>query len=105
MAQIVKNLPLMAGDLGLIPVLGRSPGEGNGNPPQYSCLENSMDRGAWQPIVHGITKESYMTLVTKQQQQTIAMVVGCFCGLDDGLQNIKIRSRLYMEVDTMKNRT
>ena len=35
------------GDLGLIPGLGRSPGEGNGNPPQYSCLENSMDRGAW----------------------------------------------------------
>ena len=36
-----------AGDLGLIPVSGRSPGEGNGNPPQYSCLENSMDGGAW----------------------------------------------------------
>ena len=89
----------------MIPGSERSLTEGHGNPPQYSCLENSMDRGAWQPIVHGITKESYMTLVTKQQQQTIAMVVGCFCGLDDGLQNIKIRSRLYMEVDTMKNRT
>ena len=54
MAQIVKNLPLMAGDLGLIPVLGRSPGEGNGNPPQYSCLENSMDRGAWHSTVHEV---------------------------------------------------
>ena len=42
-------------DLGLIPGLGRSPGEGNGNPLQYSCLENSMDRGAWQATVHGVT--------------------------------------------------
>ena len=45
-----------AGDLGLIPGLGRSPGEGNGNPLQYSCLENPMDRGAWQATVHGVSK-------------------------------------------------
>ena len=45
-----------AGDLGSIPGLGRSPGEGNGNPLQYSCLENSMDRGAWWAIVHGVAK-------------------------------------------------
>ena len=45
-----------AGDPNLIPGLGRSTGEGNGNPLQYSCLENSMDRGAWQAIVHGVTK-------------------------------------------------
>ena len=44
------------GDLGSIPGLGRSPGEGNGNPFQYSCLENSMDRGAWHAPVHGVTK-------------------------------------------------
>ena len=44
------------GDLGLIPGLGRSPGEGNCCPLQYSCLENSMDRGSWQAIVHGATK-------------------------------------------------
>ena len=43
-------------DLGLIPGLGRSPGEGNGHLLQYSCLENSMDRGAWWAIVHGVTK-------------------------------------------------
>ena len=43
-----------AGDLGLIPGSGRSPGEGNGNPLQYSCLENSMDSGAWRAIVHGV---------------------------------------------------
>ena len=44
------------GDLGSIPGLGRSPGEGNGYPLQYSCLENSMDRGTWQAIVHGVAK-------------------------------------------------
>ena len=44
------------GDLGSIPGLGRSPGDGNGNPLQYSCLENPMDRGAWWAIVHGVTK-------------------------------------------------
>ena len=42
------------GDPGLIPVLGRSPGERNGNPPQNSCLKNSMDRGAWQATMHGV---------------------------------------------------
>ena len=45
-----------AGDLGSIPGLGRSPGEGNGNPLQYSGLENTMDGGAWQPTIHGFTK-------------------------------------------------
>ena len=45
-----------AGDLGLIRGSGRFPGEGNGNPLQYSCQENPMDRGAWQAIVHGITR-------------------------------------------------
>ena len=45
-----------AGDPGLIPGLGGSPGEGNGNPLQYSCLENSMDGGAWWATVHGVTK-------------------------------------------------
>ena len=49
------------GDLGLIPGSGRSPGEGIGNPLQYSCLENSMDRGACQATVHGVAKESDTT--------------------------------------------
>ena len=48
---MVKNLPVNAGDSGLIPGLGRSPGEGHGNPLQYSCLENPMDRGAWRATV------------------------------------------------------
>ena len=46
-AQLVKNLPGSAGDVGSIPGLGRAPGVGNGNPLQYSCLKNHMDRGAW----------------------------------------------------------
>ena len=59
MAQVVKNLPAKAGDTrdaGSIPGLERSPGEGTGNPLQYSCLENSMDRGAWPGTVHGAAK-------------------------------------------------
>ena len=53
--SVVKNLPACdAGDPGLIPGPGRSPGEGIGNPLQYSCLENSMDKGAWQATVYGV---------------------------------------------------
>ena len=52
----VKNLPANAGDTGSDPGSGRSPGEGNGNLIQYSCLGNPMDRGAWQATVHGATK-------------------------------------------------
>ena len=55
-AQMVKDLPPNTGDLGLIPGLRRSPGEGNGDPLQYSCLENPMDRGAQQATVHGVEK-------------------------------------------------
>ena len=57
--SVVKNLPANAGaggDSGLIPESERSPGGGNGNPLQYSCQDNLMDRGAWQATVHGITK-------------------------------------------------
>ena len=59
MALVVKNLPANAGnirDLGSIPGLGRSPGGGHGNPLQYSCLENLMDRGAWQAMDHRVPK-------------------------------------------------
>ena len=52
----VKASACNAGDLGSIPGSGRSPGEGNGNPLQYSCLENPMDGGAWWPTVHGVAK-------------------------------------------------
>ena len=56
MAQTVKNPPANAGDIGSIPGLGRSPGEGNGNPLPYSRLENPTDRGAWWATVHGVAK-------------------------------------------------
>ena len=55
--SVVKNLPANAGDTGSVPGLGRSPGEGNGNPLQYSCLKNLMNGGAWEAIVRGVTKE------------------------------------------------
>ena len=54
--SVVKNMPANAGHLGLIPGSRRSLGEGNGNPFQYSCLENFMERGAWQVTVHGVAK-------------------------------------------------
>ena len=54
--SVVKNLPANAGDMGSIPGWGRSPGEGNDNPLQYSCLENPMDRGARWATVHGVAK-------------------------------------------------
>ena len=59
--SVVKNLPANAGDAGSIPQSGRSPGEGNGNPLQYSSLGNPSDRGAWQAAVYGVAKESDTT--------------------------------------------
>ena len=58
---MVKKSPANAGKTGLIPGSGRAPGEGNGNPLQYSCLENPMDRGAWRAAVYGIPEELDMT--------------------------------------------
>ena len=57
--SVVKNPPANAGDAedtGSVPGLGRSPGEGNGNPLYYTCLKNPIDRGAWQATLHGVTK-------------------------------------------------
>ena len=70
---MVKNLPDNVGDVrnvGSIPGLGRSPGEGNGNPLQYSCLENSMDRGVWWAAVHGVTK-SWIWLKRLRRQHAL----------------------------------
>ena len=55
--SVVKNPPANARDVDLTPGLGRSSIEGNGNPSQYSCVGNPMDRGDWQATVHGVTKE------------------------------------------------
>ena len=59
--SVVKNPAANAGDTGSIPGLGRSPGGGNSNLPQYSCLGNPTNRGAWQAIVHGVAKKSDTT--------------------------------------------
>ena len=77
MAHLVKNPPAMqemtcsARDLGSIPGSGRSPGEGNGNPLQYSCLGNLMDRGAWWATLHGVTKVRHDSAKPPHQQQHI----------------------------------
>ena len=63
-SSVGKESACNAGELGLIPGLGRFPGERNGNPLQYSCLENPMDRGAWQATVHGVTRVGH-DLATK----------------------------------------
>jgi len=63
-SSVGKESICNAGDPGLIPVLGRFPGEGNGNPLQYSCLENPMDRGAWWATIHGVVRVGH-DLATK----------------------------------------
>ena len=75
---VVKNPPVNAGDTrdaSLIPGSGRSPGVGNGNPLQYSCLKNSMDRGAWQAEVHRVAK-SRTRLSAAQQYSTAGLKHG-----------------------------
>ena len=73
---VVKNLPASAGDIrvmGLIPGSRRSPGVRNGNPLQYSCLESSMDRGAWWATVHGAAK--ILNIYTKKKKKSIYKTV------------------------------
>ena len=82
-AQLVKNSPARqetdcnARDQGLTPGLGRSPGEGNGNSLQYSCLRNPMDRVAWQAIAHGVLRVGY-DLATKPQMEMQWNPQSCF---------------------------
>ena len=64
-SSVGKESACNAGDPGSIPGLGRSPGEGNGNPLQYSCLENLMDRGAWRATTHGVARVGH-DLATKR---------------------------------------
>jgi len=76
---VVKN-PLVNArseeDMGLILVLGRSPNVGNGNPLQYSCLENSMDRGAWWAVAHGVTKSQTENVLVHIKYTKIFMGIG-----------------------------
>ena len=73
---MVKNLPVNAGDLNSVPGWGRSPGEGNGNPLQYSCLENSKDRGAWWTTVHGVEESDTTERLTKGKGTTFHQTCG-----------------------------
>ena len=69
--SVVKNPPANAGDAGSIPGSGRPPGGGNGNPLQYRCLGNPMDRGGWQATVHGVAKESDTTQRLNNNNKTL----------------------------------
>ena len=71
---VVKNLPANVGDPGSIPGLGRSPGKGNGNPLQYSCLDNFMDRRAWRATIHGFAKAGH-DVGTKSHQPLPQMMM------------------------------
>ena len=73
--SVVRNAPANAGDSGLIPGSGRSPGEENSNPLHYSCLGNLMDREAWRAAIHGVSKRVKHYLVTKQQIETYTVEV------------------------------
>ena len=72
-SSVGKESACNEGDLASIPGSGRSPGEGNGNPLQFSCLENPMDRGAWRATVHGVTRVRH-NLVTKPPPRHSASV-------------------------------
>jgi len=81
---VIKNPPANAEDGGLSPGSARSPGEGDGNPLQYSCLENPIDRGAWWATIHEVTKESGYDSVTKQQvvkETEMEMEIACAVGM------------------------
>ena len=78
---MVKKLPDSSGDLSSIPGLEGFPGEENGNPLQYSCLENPMDRGARRATVHGAAKRVGHHLATKQQHENMYQILGSGNGL------------------------
>ena len=77
---VIKNLPAYAGDSGLIPGSERSPGGGNGNPVQSSCLKNPMDRGAWRATVHGVEKR--WTRLKQQSTMGLDAMISVFLDVE-----------------------
>ena len=77
--EVVKNSPAKAGDASSISVSGSYTGEGKGNPLQYSCLENPMDRGTWQATVHGVAIVSH-NLATKPPPHSLIYCIRTFFG-------------------------
>ena len=94
MTQFVKNPPAMQGDPSSIPGSGRSPREGHGNPLQYFCMENSMDRGASRAIVHRVAREG-PNLVTKPPQEQEAAQRGEGKGEREGNGNVAQPPRVW----------
>ena len=74
-----ENSPASTGDAGLTPGSGRSPGEGNGNPLQNSCLENSMDRGAWRATGHGVSRVKHNLETKPAPPALICLITGEVC--------------------------
>ena len=96
-----KESSCQAGDASSIPGLGRSPGEGDGNPLQYSCLENPMDRGAWWATVHGVTK-GWTRLNTHSQTLLTAQPLILLSG---GSYHYQYRVYLSSQLPLLKNLT
>ena len=74
LASVIKNLPDNVGDVVSIHGSGRVHGERNGNPIQYSCLENSMERGVWGATVHGVSSRSGLSSATEKQQNLVFII-------------------------------
>ena len=94
-----KESAYNAGDLCSIPGLGRSPGEGNDNPLQYSCLENPMDRGAWRAIVHGVTKSwTWLSDFTKEVSNYLSTTKSSWIGklFDSTYHNFQLCLSVYI---------
>ena len=96
--SVVKNPPANTGNAGLIPGSGRFPGEGNGNPLQYYCLENPMDRGVWWAIAHGVTKESDTTLLLNNNNAGWQFASISVSRLFHALKNYQGLQRVFVSV-------
>ena len=95
----VKVSASNAGNPGSIPGSGRSPGEGNGNPLQYSCLENPMDRGAWRATVHGVSKSQTQLTVQLDYKESSDRLLS-FCvpkSLRIGTAAVKLKNTCFLE--------